>query len=376
MGVLGDQQQALTWGAAFIVGISISRLIGQWLDRRREPDLDGAVANSSKLIAAWRAVESLELEGKLFNDPLSGALAGHRNFSAVLATAKPYGHNGSDGQPGRRLYKISQIPARSWWFDRAIMIALTSPAVQATKGWLSARLTSSARGPSAPPRQLVMLGSGMDSRAWRLPLPPGLKWFEVDREDVLEAKKVALTRAGAEIPGEMGVQHPLRCARWAGVPADVREESLIGALQSQGFDIQEPTVWVLEGALMYLQQAEVAALFVVLARASALGSSLIGHALTEEMIQKVQIAQNNNIQDVPGVDLYSPAVVRAWQSGLPLDPKPTLDAAGWSLEEMTTMAKIANQICGGNAAGKCDFEVEESSEENRMEIFFVAKKNQ
>ena len=40
MGVLGDQQQALTWGAAFIVGISISRLIGQWLDRRREPDLD------------------------------------------------------------------------------------------------------------------------------------------------------------------------------------------------------------------------------------------------------------------------------------------------------------------------------------------------
>lgn len=374
MGVFGDQQQALTWSAAFILGVSVSRLVGQWLERRKEPDLHGAVANSSKLVAAWRAVESLELEGKLFTDELSGALAGHRNFSAVLAAAQPYGQAVSDGQPGRRLYKISQIPARSWWIDRAIMIALTTPAVKGNKGWLSARLTSSARGPSAPPRQLVVLGAGMDSRAWRLPMPPGLKWFEVDREDVLDAKKLALIRAGAEIPGEMGVQHPLRCARWAGVAADVREEGLLAALQAEGFDLQEPTVWVLEGVLMFFQQAEVTALLSALAGASALGSTLIGHALTEEMLEKVQTAQN--LQDVPGASLYPAAVVKAWQSALPLDPTPVLAAAGWSIEEVVTRAKIANQICGGNAVGKCDFDVEESSEDNQAEVFFVAKKNQ
>lgn len=254
------------------------------------------------------------------------------------------------------------------------MIALTTPAVKGNKGWLSARLTSSARGPSAPPRQLVMLGAGMDSRAWRLPVPPGLKWFEVDREDVLEAKKLALTRAGAEIPGEMGVQHPLRCARWAGVGADVREDSLLAALEAEGFDLQEPTVWVLEGVLMFFQQAEVAALLTALAGASALGSTLIGHALTEEMLEKVQTAQN--LQDVSVASLYPAAVVKAWQSALPIDPAPVLAAAGWSVEEVVTRAKIANQICGGNASGKCDFDVEESSEDNRGEVFFVAKKNQ
>lgn len=46
---------------------------------------------------------------------------------------------------------------------------------------------------SAPPQQLrheqvVLLGAGMDTRAQRLDLPAGTKWFEVDRAEVLRVK--------------------------------------------------------------------------------------------------------------------------------------------------------------------------------------------
>lgn len=42
--------------------------------------------------------------------------------------------------------------------------------------------------PTPMHKQVVLLGSGMDSRPWRLELPEGVSWFEVDRADVLAAK--------------------------------------------------------------------------------------------------------------------------------------------------------------------------------------------
>ncbi len=48
--------------------------------------------------------------------------------------------------------------------------------------------------------QVVLLGAGMDTRAWRLELPPGVAWFEVDTADVLGAKRAIMTRAGAQWP--------------------------------------------------------------------------------------------------------------------------------------------------------------------------------
>ena len=47
--------------------------------------------------------------------------------------------------------------------------------------------------------QVVMLGAGMDTRPWRIELPPGIYWFEVDRPDVMRAKQQELVSAGAQI---------------------------------------------------------------------------------------------------------------------------------------------------------------------------------
>jgi O-methyltransferase involved in polyketide biosynthesis len=476
-GIIGDQHQALTWSAAFLLGIGLGRLIGQWREHRRDPKLRGAVANASKIIAAWRAVESLEIDGKLFSDELSVLMAGQKAFSEALSSAKPYQQQQLQQQqqgsailptgphPGRRLYKISPIAARTWWVDRSILTALTTPAIPGTKGWLSARLSASARGPSAPPRQLVIVGAGMDSRAWRLPLPPGLAVFEIDRADVLNAKKWSLYKSGAEQVqnGASAARFPLRCASWTPVPINLSitasnssttgqlaslpsytagEEPLSSArsnttntslgitsprsrlseqhdiltdLRNAGFDASAPCVWVLEGVLMYFEREHVENLFAVLSQASAPGSTLIGHALTEEYFEELvgkynttSTSSDTNINTISippasagirtpiaatprtprtprsrgstvvvGSDSVFPAsVVRHYKSGLPLDPAAILEhAGGWIQQSVFTRAEVAHQICGNEPKGKCDFEVDlRAGGVLQGEIFFTAKK--
>lgn len=115
-----------------------------------------------------------------------------------------------------------------------------------------------------------MLGAGMDTRPWRLPLDPQLSWFEVDRADVLAAKQRALQEAGAGFTaastppaaaaadsskqtsssgssgsgssGSSGVQHPLRVGHWACASADLQKVGWVRKLQEAGLQANIPTV--------------------------------------------------------------------------------------------------------------------------------------
>ena len=112
---------------------------------------------------------------------------------------------------------------------------------------------------------MVLLGSGMDSRPWRLQLPTGVAWFEVDRADVLRAKRKLLEGAGAafaaaEEGGSARAGYPLCCSSWAGVPLDLQEAGWTEKLKAMGFKPSEPTVWVLEGLLYYLEPESVPAM--------------------------------------------------------------------------------------------------------------------
>jgi hypothetical protein len=116
-----------------------------------------------------------------------------------------------------------------------------------------------------------MLGAGMDTRPWRLPLDPDLKWFELDRSDVLAAKQKALQEAGAGFePGtsaqaaagikqnsssgstnshssskessSSSVQVPLRVGQWACASADLQKAGWVQKLQEVGLQPDQPTV--------------------------------------------------------------------------------------------------------------------------------------
>ncbi|MEU4521489.1 class I SAM-dependent methyltransferase [Amycolatopsis sp. NPDC024027] len=88
--------------------------------------------------------------------------------------------------------------------------------------------------------QAVILASGLDSRAYRLPWPAGTVVYEVDRPEVLEFKTRTLAGLGAEPTADRRV-----------VAADLRED-WAAALRAAGFDPARPTAWSAEGLLGYL----------------------------------------------------------------------------------------------------------------------------
>ncbi|MDI3315340.1 MAG: class I SAM-dependent methyltransferase [Mycobacterium sp.] len=93
-------------------------------------------------------------------------------------------------------------------------------------------------------RQVVIVGAGLDSRAYRLDWPPHTEVYELDQPGVLAYKD-------ATLDGHDVVPRAHRCA----VSVDLRQDwevALIGA----GFDRWQPTVWLAEGILPYLRAAD------------------------------------------------------------------------------------------------------------------------
>ncbi|MFD5782206.1 class I SAM-dependent methyltransferase [Streptomyces sp. NPDC126933] len=89
-------------------------------------------------------------------------------------------------------------------------------------------------------RQVVLLGAGLDSRAFRLDWPPGCVIFEIDQEGVLAFKHKVLG----------GLSATPKAAR-VPIPMDLRAD-WVGALTDAGFDPEAPSVWLAEGLLFYL----------------------------------------------------------------------------------------------------------------------------
>ena len=103
-------------------------------------------------------------------------------------------------------------------------------------------------------RQIVVLGAGLDTLAWRLQAE-GATCFELDHPATQTLKRRALTDGPALIA------------------VDLLHASVAEALRAQPqFNAALPTLYVAEGLLMYLPAAHVSALFREIASLSANGS--------------------------------------------------------------------------------------------------------
>jgi methyltransferase (TIGR00027 family) len=111
-------------------------------------------------------------------------------------------------------------------------------------------------------RQAVILASGLDTRAYRLPWPAGAVLFEVDQPQVIEFKTRTLADLGAA---------PKADRRAVGV--DLRDD-WPAALRDSGFDPAQPTAWSAEGLLAYLPPDAQDRLFDNITALSAAGSRL------------------------------------------------------------------------------------------------------
>jgi methyltransferase (TIGR00027 family) len=116
-------------------------------------------------------------------------------------------------------------------------------------------------------RQMVILASGLDSRAYRLAWPQGTVVYEIDLPTVLEYKAATLAEHGA-VP----------TAERREVASDLRQD-WPAALTVAGLDSARPTAWLAEGLLPYLPAGAQDRLFEQIGELSAPGSRIAVEAV-------------------------------------------------------------------------------------------------
>jgi methyltransferase (TIGR00027 family) len=95
--------------------------------------------------------------------------------------------------------------------------------------------------------QLVILGAGFDTRAFRLPHDAGLRVFEVDVPKTQAMKRDVLERVGID------------SSRVTFVAADFEKDDWLARLVAAGFDPTRTALFLWEGVTMYLDRAAVEA---------------------------------------------------------------------------------------------------------------------
>ena len=94
-------------------------------------------------------------------------------------------------------------------------------------------------------RQVVILGSGLDTRAVRMSAP-GVRYFEIDQAATLQLKAERLAANGI-------------AAEVTYIPGDYVKDDLIALLENNHFNFQLPTYFLWEGNVTYLQREDIIA---------------------------------------------------------------------------------------------------------------------
>ena len=95
-------------------------------------------------------------------------------------------------------------------------------------------------------RQVVILGAGFDSRAYRLPSLRGVPVFEVDHPDTQRAKRRIIDRIRADLTSHVRF-----------VACDFTEHALDSAMAAAGYRRRIPTIILWEGVTNYLSEGDV-----------------------------------------------------------------------------------------------------------------------
>jgi methyltransferase (TIGR00027 family) len=112
--------------------------------------------------------------------------------------------------------------------------------------------------------QLVILGAGFDSRAYRFDLEGRVKTFEVDHPATQKNKLRRLQLILGQIPEHIRY-----------VPIDFNIETLEGSLLGSGYDGARKTMFIWQGVTMYLTPDAVDATLDFVVRHSAAGSAVV-----------------------------------------------------------------------------------------------------
>jgi methyltransferase (TIGR00027 family) len=214
-------------------------------------DLASSVGMTATMVAAARAMATRE-ERPLINDPFAEPLV--RAVGVDLLTRLASGEldpaelndvveaQDGAGSVGAMSRMADNMAVRTKFFDEFFL--------DATKAGI---------------KQVVILASGLDSRAYRLAWPSEPTQtvvYEIDQPQVIEFKTRTLAELGAEPTADRRV-----------VAIDLRDDWPT-ALRTAGFDPSQPTAWSAEGLLGYLPPEAQDRLLDTITELSAPGSQL------------------------------------------------------------------------------------------------------
>jgi methyltransferase (TIGR00027 family) len=168
------------------------------------------ISDTARWVAIYRAMET-ERPDAIFRDPFARRLAGAKG-EEIVATIKR----------GRQM--AWSMIVRTAVFDEIIL----------------ARVAAGAD-------LVVNLAAGLDTRPWRMALPPSLRWVDVDLPDILGYKTEALR-------GEK------TACRYEAVAADLTDAAARAALFKRLGSESRQALVVTEGLLIYLTAGQVEAL--------------------------------------------------------------------------------------------------------------------
>src|ERR1700742_3014703 len=268
-------------------------------------DLASSVGATATMVAAARAMASRGAR-PLINDPYAEPLvrAVGVDLLARLASGELDAselndvHDGATGSAGAMSRMSDNMAVRTKFFDEFFL--------DATRVGI---------------KQVVILASGLDSRAYRLAWPAGTVVYEVDQLEVIEFKTRTLAELGASPTADRRV-----------VAVDLRDDWPT-ALRTAGFDPAQPTAWSAEGLLGYLPPAAQDRLLDTITELSARGSRLA-----------TESAPNPEVGDEEKLKERMQAISQRWRAhGFDLDmaglvyfgerneAAPYLSGHGWQL---------------------------------------------
>ena len=123
--------------------------------------------------------------------------------------------------------------------------------------------------------QVVVLGAGLDSRAYRFhDVYPQLEFFEVDLPAAVQEKKRVIAEALGGLPAWVHY-----------APIDFNTQSLSDVLPREGYDPHRKSFFILEGVSMYVAEPGVAATFDFVSRNSPPGSEIVYDYVLRRVIE-------------------------------------------------------------------------------------------
>jgi len=197
----------------------------------KEENKEGDIAFSARFVAAIRAIEHEKGEKALFKDPYAAQYAGKNAVSYLKLIQKK----------DEEILKLPVEQRPYWCPERPYLLIRTKFIDNAIEEFINLIQREEDEKNGTITSQVVILGSGMDSRSFRIDWRSKISnIFEIDRNDVIKWK-LELIKQMTDVPSKIPIHY---------IAADLTLP-WIEKIKEKGFDQTKSTLWIVEGLLYY-----------------------------------------------------------------------------------------------------------------------------